>query len=93
MFRVIDKETNLFIRDDFLFNEETEIGLDVEPSQGFYLPKWDGEKWVEGKTREEIDFIKTSVAIEPTIEERVEITETKVVTIEEVIDVLVGGVV
>ena len=50
MLRIIDKQTKLFIRDDFTFNEETEIGLDVEASQGLYLPKWDGEKWVEGAT-------------------------------------------
>jgi len=91
MLRVIDERTNLFLRDDFSFDEKTEIGLDVEPSQGLYLPKWDGEKWVEGRTQEEIDLIKASIVIEPTIEERVTNTETKVVTIEEVIDVLVGG--
>ena len=32
MLRIIDKETNLFIRDDFVFDEEIEIGLDVAPS-------------------------------------------------------------
>ena len=36
MKRIIDKETKLFIRDDFTFDEETEIGLDVEASQGLY---------------------------------------------------------
>ena len=45
--RVIDKETGLFLRDDFMFDEETEIGLDTEPSQGLYAPKWDGVKWIE----------------------------------------------
>ena len=33
--RIIDKETNLFIRDDFDYNEEIEIALEVEPAQGF----------------------------------------------------------
>ena len=47
LLRIIDKETGLFLRDDFTFDEETEIGLDVEPSQGLIQPKWDGEKWVE----------------------------------------------
>ena len=48
--RVIDKTTGLFIRDDFTFDETTEIGLSVEPAQGFILPKWDFENqvWVEG---------------------------------------------
>ena len=48
MKRIIEKETKLFIRDDFDFDEETEIGLDVEPAQGFYLPCWNGAEWVEG---------------------------------------------
>ena len=48
MKRIIDKQTNLFIRDDFNFNSETEIGLDVKPAQGFYLPRWNGTEWVEG---------------------------------------------
>lgn len=53
--RIIDKETNLFKRDDFTFDEATEIGLDVEPSQGLQRPKWHCEtvdnvevcEWVE----------------------------------------------
>lgn len=46
--RIIDKNKQLFLRDDFTFDEETEIGLDVEPAQGFYWPKWNGTEWVEG---------------------------------------------
>lgn len=46
--RIIDKETKLFLRDDFIFDEDTEIGLDVEPSQGLLsTPKWEDDKWVE----------------------------------------------
>ena len=48
MKRIIEKETKLFIRDDFDFDEETEIGLDVKPCAGFYLPRWNGTEWVEG---------------------------------------------
>ena len=71
MKRIIDKETNLFIRDDFTFDEETEIGLEVEPAQGLYLPKWNGETWEEGATQEYIDSLKAQVEIEvePTIDE------------------------
>ena len=50
--RIIDKQTNIFIRDDFTWDEETEIGLDVEADNDtkFHLRKWDFEtqKWVEG---------------------------------------------
>ena len=73
--RVIDKKTNLFIRDDFTFDEETEIGLEVAPAQGLYAPKWDGDKWVEGATQEEIDELTKPQPQEPTIEERLEQTE------------------
>lgn len=46
--RIIDKETKLFKRDDFTYDEDTEIGLNVEPSQGLLTtPKWNGEEWVE----------------------------------------------
>ena len=53
MYRVIDKETKVFLRDDFTFDQETEIGLNVEPSQGLIQPKWEcriqkqGVAWVE----------------------------------------------
>ena len=50
LLRIIDKQTQLFLRDDFTFDEETEIGLDVEPSQGLYAPKWDGAQWIETGT-------------------------------------------
>lgn len=53
--RVIDKETKEFLRDDFTFDPELEIGLNVEPSQGLIKPKWHCEtvdgvevcEWVE----------------------------------------------
>ena len=67
--RIIDKETGLFIRDDFTFDENTEIGLDVEPARGLYHPKWDGTKWVEGGTKPEKQLIK------PSLEERLEALE------------------
>lgn len=68
--RIIDKQTKIFIRDDFTFNPETEIGLDVEPSQGLYAPRWNGEAWEEGATQEYIDSLKAqSQPQEPTLEE------------------------
>lgn len=89
--RIIDKETNLFIRDDFTFDESIEIGLDVEASQGLYHPKWNGASWEEGATQEYIDNLKQQVIIEPSIEERVSTVETKTVTLEETLEVLFGG--
>ena len=89
MLRIIDKQTQLFIRDDFTFDKKTEIGLDTEPAQGLYKPKWSGEitedeegnitvgegKWVEGATQEEIDQLTKPQPQEPSIEERLEQTE------------------
>lgn len=50
-------ETGLFI-EDVLINENEEIPLDCIETpcpNGFYMPKWNGAKWVEGLTQEEID--------------------------------------
>lgn len=91
--RIIDKQTKLFIRDDFSYDEETEIGLDVEPAQGLYRPKWDGEQWVEDMTPEEIEALKAQATpSEPTLEERVDAHDAKIVGIEQVIDTIYGGV-
>ena len=59
MKRIIDKK-GYFIRDDFTFYEATEIGLDVEPSQGLYQPKWNFElnQWVESSNQEYIDSLE-----------------------------------
>ena len=64
LLRIINKD-GLFIRDDFTFDEETEIGLEVEASQGLYLPKWNFEleQWEESAEQEYIDSLK------PTVEE------------------------
>ena len=89
MLRIINKQTQLFIRDDFIFDEETEIGLDVTPAHGLYKPEWSGDisedeegnitvgegEWVEGATQEEIDELTKTQPHEPTIEEQLEQTE------------------
>ena len=75
MLRIIDKQTHLFLRDDFTFDEETEMGLDSEPSQGLYRPKWNGTEWIEGLTEEEITKLNKPVPQEPTVEERLQMAE------------------
>ena len=91
--RIIDKQTKLFLRDDFTFDEESEIGLDVPPAQGLYRPRWDGEGWVEDMTPEEIEALKAQAEPqEPTLEENVAEHGAKIVTLEETIDVLYRGV-
>ena len=92
MLRIIDKETQLFIRDDFTFDEETEIGLNVEQAQGFYHPKWDGEKWVEGLNEEEINELKKSRPKEISLEERLEFIKTQnELALAELAEVILGG--
>lgn len=63
MKRIINKQTGVFLRDDFSFDEETEIGLDVNPAQGLYQPKWDfeNEKWVEGLNEIELEAAQNQV--------------------------------
>lgn len=72
--RVID-ENGLFRGDNFV-ETLTEFTIEIPCPSGFYLPKWDGEKWVEGLTQEQIDNIKAhATPAEPTIEERVQALE------------------
>ena len=80
MLRIIDKQTKLFIRDDFTYDEDVEYGLNTEPAQGLFKPKWSGEitedeegnitvgegEWVEGATQEEIDELTKPQPHEPT---------------------------
>ena len=74
--RVIDKESQLFLRDDFYFDKETETALDVEPEQGLYIPRWNGESWEEGATQEYINSLKTQTEPEePSLEERIQALE------------------
>lgn len=79
LLRIIDKETHLFLRDDFTFDEETEIGLDVTPAQGLYVPKWDVEKWIEA-----------GEAPEPTPQEPSEV-ELLMLAVAELADIVMGG--
>lgn len=82
MKRIIYKQTKLFLRDDFTFDEETEIALEVEPAQGFYIPKWNGEAWEEGATQEYIDALKVQAEPqEPSESERLEALEMLMVDI------------
>ena len=71
IYRIINKDTGMFIRDDFTFDEYTEIALEVIPAEGFYKPRWNGEVWEEGATQSEIDAL-VNTKIEPTLEEVVD---------------------
>lgn len=79
IYRITDLN-GFFLRDDFTFDEETEIGLNVEPSQGLYDPKWDGEKWIESATD-----IPTPAPPEPTEADRLAVLEMAM------LEIIMGG--
>lgn len=96
LLRIIDRQTNLFIRDDFTYDEDLELGLITDPAQGLHKPKWSGDiseedeegnitvgegEWVEGATQEEIDELTKPQPYEPTIEERLEQAEELLQTV------------
>lgn len=63
--------------------------------QGFYHPKWDGEKWVEGMSQEQIDELKNQpVELSPE-EVRVKGLEQQIQQMNEeqiqIIELLFGG--
>lgn len=67
--RIIDSN-GLFVCDAFV-DELTEFTIEAPCPDGFYLPKWDGSAWVEGKTAEEIAAIVANVTTsEPTADEQ-----------------------
>jgi len=85
-------ENGLFIADEFV-EELTEFTIEIPCPSGFYHPRWNGEEWVEGLTAEKIQELKDSaVPSESTIEDRVTNTEVDIVTIEETINAIFGGV-
>ena len=92
MKRIIDKQTQLFIRDDFTFDELNEIGLDVEPSQGLYQPKWNFElnQWTESATQEYIDSLKQPLEEVQPIEQRIEKIEQEQEVIISVLTDIMG---
>ncbi|MDF2881667.1 MAG: hypothetical protein K0R54_2224 [Clostridiaceae bacterium] len=61
--RKID-ENGMFIEDTFV-EELTEFTIETPCPQGFYNPRWDGEKWVEGMSQAEIDAIKNMPTEQP----------------------------
>ena len=74
--RIID--SNGFFVEDAFVDELTEFTIETPCPDGFYLPKWNGSQWVEGKTAEEIAAIQTSVVVEKSADQRISELETLV---------------
>lgn len=53
------------------------------PTYGLFKPKWDGEKWIEGLSEEEINAIleESNKPRPPTIEERIEAAEEALISL------------
>ena len=83
--RIIDNN-GFFVRDDFV-DELTEFTIETPCPPGFYLPRWDGTQWVEGKTAEEIAALKAQSTTEPTQEERLAALEAAM------LETILGGAV
>ena len=70
IFRIINKETKMFKRDDTRFNIDTEIALPVNAPKFGYNSKWVGTvlrmsdgtigHWEDTRTQTELDLIKTT---------------------------------
>lgn len=91
--RIYNTLTGDFIRDDFDYAPTAEKAFDGDIPGGFYLPRYDGLKWVEGLTPAQIQALKDSaIPTEPSIEEKVKVNSSRIATIEQTIDVLYGGV-
>lgn len=72
--RIIDGN-GYFVEDAFV-DELTEFTIETHCPAGFYLPRWDGTQWVEGKTADEIAAITEAVTTEKTDSERLSDLET-----------------
>lgn len=75
-------ESGFYIFETYFIEEsnEFEISEPCNTSEGntFYKPKWDGEKWTEGATQDEIDEInKIDICPTKTVEERLEEAEQR----------------
>ena len=74
--RIID--INGIFQKDGEVDELNEFTIETPCPDGFYLPKWGGTQWVEGKTAEEISGILANVVIEKSTDERISELETLV---------------
>lgn len=76
IFRKIDTTTGNFLEDVLFESHPTLVDGELDPqyieeapAQGFYWPKWNGKKWIEGGQAPE------PTPQEPTVEERLQMAE------------------
>lgn len=67
--RIIDKNTKKFLRDDSVFDQDTEEAINAPPVDAKYKARWNGEEWEEVGVRPEPH------PQEPSLEERIQALE------------------
>ena len=79
MKKVLRIDTNGYFLEDVILDSEETTPIDcieVECPQGFYKPKWQNDKWIEGISNEELEGLKKDEIKQPTLEERIAALET-----------------
>lgn len=88
--RLID-ENGFFIEDTFVENL-TRYTIETPCPGGFHRPKWEGEKWIEGVTQEELDELNSiPVPLSETEQIRLEMARSNAEMFEMMLNML-GGV-
>lgn len=83
-------ELGTYIEDVILEDEDIvpEDCIETDCPEGFFWPKWNGTKWIEGKSNAEIESIKAlTTKIEPSRDDRLAALENAM------IEMIMGGAV
>lgn len=91
--QVYEIDENGFFIGDYIVGISGELPshyVESSPTESFYRPKWIGNAWIEGATREEIDEITKVEPLPPTeidlLKQRLEGMEAALV------DLILGGI-
>lgn len=78
MKKVLRIDIEGFFLEDIILEDDDDITpsdcVEIECPEGFYRPRWDGQRWIEGLTQEEIEELKK----QPIPKSKVEILEEEV---------------
>lgn len=84
---IID-ENGFVLSTDVVYSEEEYfegnlVAVSLPPDVSFFKRRWDGERWVEGATQEEIDEILKPKPQPPTDAERIDMLENMILLMME----------
>lgn len=66
-----------------ILEEDKQNFISTDPPHGLYKAKWNGTKWIEGATQEEIDELTKQQPSVPTLQERVDMLENMILLMME----------